>query len=350
MSEKKLKTAVLGLTEAGQVFLEAASKNKQFQIDAVADENVEVVKNICDKYNCQDYSDYRQLIIQNRFDCLVVTAGVHNCAEHIKTAMKKKTNILMLPPPARNFQEAAELAGLADEQNVKFVVANTKRFAKSYLALRKFLDENPDEQIYLINAECYLPDQSFPVWQTDPKLAGGGVLLCNCYQIIDQILWNFQKPQWVYSLCTSKASDKQQRLYRTEDIATVTMKFTDTSFCSLSAGRGLGPKRQSLMLHSKNRTITVSDTRFTVSEHSGDITDNFQYSDDSITLTSALLDNFAAALAANGRKSVASSIQENLLNMAVIESAYLSARTSMPEQPERVSKIALTPGRQTIGT
>ena len=98
---------------------------------------------------------------------------------------------------------------------------------------------------YLVTASCTTVNEKFESWQTDPKLAGGGVLLYDCYEIIDQIITNFGIPQKVYALGSSTAGDKQQRLYLTENTALLTMKFSDTLFATLQASNSFGPPRKS---------------------------------------------------------------------------------------------------------
>lgn len=218
MSENKLKTAILGLDDRGQLLLQTASGIDYFQIAAVADKNTKLAEKTAEKYKCAAYDDYRQLIIQNQLDCLLVAAGMHSCDEYIRMAMKKKFNVLKLAPAARNFEEAVEFVRLAKDENIRFAVANVSRFAQSFLALRQFLQQGRIEQIFLITAFCAVGNEHIGAWQTDPKLAGGGVLLHNCYEIIDQIIWNFDTPQQVYSLNTNTAGDRQQRLYLTEDM------------------------------------------------------------------------------------------------------------------------------------
>ena len=362
MSKYKLRTAILGLNDDGQRLLEAASKIDYFQIAAVADKDSKLAEKMALRYNCAPYDDYRRLIIENQFDCLLVAAGIYSCDEYIRTAMKKKFNILKLTPAARNFEEAAGFVQLADAENIKFAVANTSRFAPGFLALRQFLQEGRIEQIFLISAVCALGNRAYPLWQTDPKLAGGGVLLRNCYEIIDQIIWNFATPQQIYSLSTSQASDRQQRLYLTEDTAVVTMKFTDTLTGSLIASRtnysgdielpvednsykkardnwcGIGPAQKFMKIYGKNKILTVSDTGFVVSDGLGRISEEFKCDADKLCWETALLENFAVSILWPDENALCSSGRENLKNMAVIESAYLSARTGFPEEPGRILK------------
>ncbi len=342
MSENKLTTAVLGLNNKGQLLLEAVSKIDHFDILAVADKNTDLAKKTAQQYDCSYFDDYRQLVIQNNLDCLIVAAPIHTCDEYIRMAMKKKFNILKLAPPAKNFEHALELVRLADEQNIKFAVANPARFNHGFLDFKKSLHQLQVEQIFLITAFCAAcprPDHS---WMTDPKLAGGGVLLHDCYEIIDQIVWNFQMPQQIYSLNTNTAADRKQRLYLTEETAIVTMKFTDTLHANLIASRHIGPEQQSLKVYTKEKILTVTSDKFTVSNQLEGTAEQFEYKDERAVCTGKMLTNFALSILSPDENNLCSSAAENLKNMAVIESAYLSARTGFPEQPPKILEIEQT--------
>jgi len=342
MSEGKLKTAVLGLNDGGQILLEALSQNDYFEIQAVADKDTNLAESVAAKCQCAAYDDYRQLIIQNQLDCLLVAAGIHSCEKQVRMAMKKKFNILKLTPSARDFEEAVEFVRLAEEEDIRFAVANPKRFVRSFIALREFLQQGRIEQIFLMTAFCNVGEQPCTDWQTDPKLAGGGVLLHNCYWIIDQLVLNFGMPQQVYSLHTNQAHDKQQRLYLTEDTAVVTMKFADTLVGNLVASRraGIGPKEEFVKLYGKDKILTVSDRRLTVCDGLGQTEEELEYDDDELVCMRELLKNFALSILSPDTNKLFSSGRENLQDMAVIESAYLSARTGFPEEPAKVLQMA----------
>jgi predicted dehydrogenase len=342
MSEGKLNTAILGLDSGEQLLLQACEAVDCLKIQAVADKDTNLAEKVAGQYQCAAYDDYRQLIIQNQIDCLLVAAPIHSCDEYVRMAMKKKFNVLKLAPAARDFEEAAEFVKLAEEQDIKFAVGNPGRFARSYVELRKFLEEGKIEHIFLMTAFCNIGDTPQPGWRTDPKLSGGGVLLHDCYRIIDQVVSNFDMPQQVYSLNTNQAQDKQQRLYLTEDTAIVTMKFNDTFIGSFIASRrtGTGPEEGFLKLYGKDVILTVSDTHLTVSDGLGRIAEEFKYDDNELFRTTELLKSFAGSILLPETNKLSSSGRENLKNMAVIESAYLSARTGFPEEPARILQLA----------
>jgi predicted dehydrogenase len=378
MSDGKLKAAVLGLNDRGKALLEAASTLADFEIVAVADKDSTTVEKVAAQYKCEGFDDYRQLItvMDSRFQreddeknveveeseedakhpderedvdeikhydrrCLLVAAGMHSCEEYVRMAVKKKFNILKLAPAARDFEEAAEIVRLAENEQIKFAIGNPGRFAQSYVKLRSIVDQGQIEQVFLITAFCTVGDVKHATWQTDPKLAGGGVLLHNCYHIIDQINLNFDTPEQVYSLNTNAAGDKQQRHYLTEDTAVVTMKFSDTCFGNLIASRraGIGPSEQFLKIYGKDKILTVSNSQLTIG-CPGKKTKKFKYDDDESAWYAAMLEDFALSILSPDEHKLGSSGRENLANMAVIESAYLSARTATPEEPGKILQMA----------
>jgi UDP-N-acetyl-2-amino-2-deoxyglucuronate dehydrogenase len=339
MSDTKLKTAILGLEDNGLLLLQAVSSIDLFEIQAVADKDAELAKKISQQYNCPFYDDYRQLVIQNQFDCLFVAAGLYSCEEYVKTAMKKKCNILKAAPLAGNFEQAAELVRLAESENIKFAVANPARFSQSFIDFQQFFQHDRIEQPFLINVFCAAGDQLRPSWKTDPKLAGGGVLLHDCYEIIDRIICSFSVPQLVYSLSTTAAVDRQQRLYLTEDTSVVTMKFNDTFIANIIASRQIKPQQQCLTVYGKDKILTVTNSKFIVSDNLEQVSEKFEYDYSRPACIEKMLRNFALSILIPDENKFSSTARDNLKNMAVIEAAYLSARTGFPEQPAKILKM-----------
>lgn len=348
MSEGKLKTAILGLNEGGLLLLEAAKRVDCLQIHALADKDPNLVERIAGECGCAAYDDYRQLVIQNDLDCLLVAEAMHSCEEYVRMAMKKGFNVLKMPPGARDFEEAAEFVRVGEEQGIQFGIANSSRFTRSFLALRQFLAEGRIEDVFMITAFCNASGYEPPGWQGDPKLSGGGVLIHNCYSMVDQIVSNFGMPEQVYSLSSNQARDTQQRLYLTEDTSVVTMKFSGATIGNLVASRraGIGPAQESLKLYGKDRTLTVNDTELILCDGLGEQIEHLRCHDDGPACIGELLKDFAHSVLSPEENKLCSSGRENLMDMAVIESAYLSARTGFPEEPGRILQMASPPAEE----
>jgi predicted dehydrogenase len=343
MEEGKLTTAVLGLAGEGTLLAKAAAQTGFFQIKAVADKDTQLLQKVSAEYCCASYDDYRRLIMQHQLDCLLVAADIHICEEHIRAAIKKKFNILKLAPPARDFEEASELVRLAESEKVTFAVANTARFTPSFSAAHEILLKNQIEQIYLIEAFYSADDCDRPAWQIDPRLSGGGVLLHDCYNIIDQILWNFPIPGQIYALSTNQAPDRKQRLSLTEDTTIVSMRFTDTLVGNLTAFRraNAGPKNEFIRVHGKDKVLTVTGKNIVIIDRIEHTSRETKYDDNPYNALVGLLNSFALSLIAPDENRYCGTGRDNLKNMAVIKSAYLSACTGFPEEPARILRMGV---------
>ncbi len=322
--------------------LKAAASTGCFQIRAVADQDRQKAEKTAAELGCDAYSDYRQLIVQNQFDCLLVAAETHTCDEQLKAAMKRKFNILTLPPPGRTFEEALEYVQLAESEKVRFAVANAARFRSSHATAHELISQGHIEQVFLIMACGTMGAADRPAWQTDPKLAGGGVLLHDCYQTVDQILRSFPIPEQVYALAANQAPDKQQRLYLTEDTALVCMKFSEALMGSLTVTRRneIGPSGITIQIHGKGARLIVTDHAVVLETHDGQGDRKWQYDEDEQVITERLLTSFAQSLRAGAEHEFPGGAADNLRDMAVFESAYLSARTGFPEEPARILQMA----------
>jgi predicted dehydrogenase len=362
MLQLPLKTGILGLEEPGRFLLEATRGLDYFNITAVADSDPNLAQQFGKLWNCAAYDDYRQLIMQNQLDCLFVAAPLHACVEYLRMAIKKKFNILRLPPLGRNYAEAAELVKLAVSEKITLAVANPGRFASSALALRTYTQENQDKRLFFILAGSVKKKESESLisgstsssqakWRSDPVVAGGGVILYDCWEIIDRIVLNFGVPQQIYCPVLSKvegvagnlAPDRQQRQYMVEDSAIITMKFSDNLSGVLLAGKaadlfGEGPQK---WLHSQgqNTLIKSADKYFEVADSQG-IVHREDFEDDYFGTMKKAVENFGLNLIDPAKNPIEGAAEENLKNMAFIEAVYLSARTGMPEEPGRILKIA----------
>ncbi len=342
MGSDKLTTAILGLQDSGQRLLKAAVSTGLFQIKAVADLDSQRAAAIAAECQCDAYSDYRQLIVQSQLDCLLVAAETHTCDEQLKAAIKKKFHLLKVAPPARTFEELLEYVRLAEAEGVQFAVANPARFQGSFLAAHEMIAQGRLARPFLVSVDCRFGAAAPPAWQADPARAGGGVLLHDCYPLLDQLLWNFPLPEQVYALKSNRAADKQQRLYLAEDTALVCLTFPDALMGSLVATRGdeIGPHKVAIEIHAQEARLTAAPDQVQLRTRDGRDDLTWRYEEQEQTAVERLLSSFARSLTTPADHPLASSGRENLRAMAVLEAAYLSAKTGVPEQPARVLQWA----------
>jgi UDP-N-acetyl-2-amino-2-deoxyglucuronate dehydrogenase len=345
MGAEKLKTAVLGLSNNGSALLEAVEATGLYDIIAVADRDTEIAERTALRYECPAFDDYRQLIMRNKPEVLFVTAPLHISEEFIRIAIKEGIHIIRLVPAGLDFESTADFIRMARKNDVRYFVANFWRPEPGFARLREHLKATAIEDFHLIQAVCNFPgeiDDIHSRWLSDPKMAGGGVLLRNCYEMIDLIVFNFGVPAQVYSINTNHAPDRQQRLSITEDTAIVTMKFSDTLLGNLMASRTFGPPVEVLRLHTAENVLAVKADSFTIQDNDGNIIEDTKFQADKSDCMKKTLTKFAQSLLSPDEYPLANAEEADMNNMAVIESAYLSAKTAAPEEPQRILNMVKT--------
>lgn len=340
---RKLKIAVMGLSDPAQNMLEVALSLGCFEVVAAADEDAQLGQIFSRRYNCPVYTDFRRMVMQNPADVVFAGAPMHACIDHIRQAIQNKSHIIKLPPAGLTFEQCASLIQQARKEQVYFVLAIPGRFEPAMLRLRQELADSEPDYWHLITAICHVPQGEIPPqkrWLLDPQLSGGGVLMQNAYDLMDEMVLCFGLPEQVYALLTSQAPDRQQRLSTTEDNVLISMRFSDTLIAQVVASRTLGPARRHLRIHGKGKFITLTRDDFSITDNNGNLMVQVQFSPEQFHGMQDLLDNFAKAILNPAQNKLTPEPGVDLYTMAVIESAYLSARTAMPENPSRLLDLA----------
>lgn len=346
MTDQTLKIAAIGLTEQSLGLMETAVESGYYVIAAVGDERQDRAESCARKYECPVFTDYRQLIIQTQADFLLFGIPAYQCIEFIRLGMQQKHHILRTCPPALNFSQLAELYGLAKKEKVLFLTMQKGRFGLPFEHVRNHLvktTQQNEQPWHLISAVCHVPMGPLKPemrWLSDPNMAGGGVLLQDCYDLIDELLLCFGLPQKVYALAINQAPDRQQRMSLTEDTAIVAMQFTDALIAHICTSRTLGPARRHLRIHGKQQHLTATEEEVVLYDNEGTLLEQETYPGDDLPSQKRMLENLAGGFQDPAKCPLYPYYGFDLNTMAVIEAAYLSARTGMAEDPSRILKLA----------
>jgi predicted dehydrogenase len=346
MAERPLKIAAVGFSASARQILDMALESGLYTVAAVGDERIEQAETGGRIYECPHHTDTRQLIIQTEADFLLFGSPAYQCIEFIRLGMQQKFHILMPCPPAQNFSQLAELYRLAHKEKVAFLTLQKGRFGLPFEHVRNYLTQANQAHAHpwhLISAVCHVPmgELEPPMrWLHDPTLAGGGVLLHDCYDLIDELLLCFGLPQKVYALAINQAPDRQQRMSLTEDTAIVSMQFTDSLIAQICTSRTLGPARRHLRIHGKQQHLTATEQEVVLYDNEGTLLEQKMYEDDDRPSQQRMLENVAAAMQDPQASPLYPPYGFDLNTFAVIEAAYLSARTGMAEEPARILQLA----------
>jgi predicted dehydrogenase len=345
MSTRKLKTACLGLGRGAQQLLDLAVSTGLYEIVSVADSLLVNAQKTAQKLNCTAFDDYRQFSLQNNIDILVVTEPLYKCVEFVKAAINKGCHILKLIPTAAKFEQAAELINLAEKNNVKYITACPAKFAPGFERLNDYLKTVDRRQFYFINVCVSFGDDFFqPIvsyTQADRKLSGGGVLLNDCFELISLIIENFSLPQQIYALDANKSADKLAKQYLGEDTITASLIFKDGLIGTfLAATPSSAVFLPPVQICGAENNIAATPNRLTVYNNDGTLINENKYPLKPEKCITEMLIDAGRALLEPEKYKLRNSPQLDLAAMALIEAAYLSAKTGMPESPRRFFEIS----------
>ena len=356
MDAQQWRTGLLGLDRHGEILISALENKERFDVIAVADFDTNRLTTMSQRIGAQAYDDYRQMILQNDLDCLIVLSPLHACLDHVRLAIKRGMAILKLAPMARTFEEAKTLSELAQSCNTRFDVAGPGRFSLGFGMWREAIDPQAIGKRFMIRMTCEFgvlagvdlaqyqrqPDRHM-AWITDQSLSGGGVLLYHAFDLVDQLILNFGLPEQVYAICHSHASDKQRLHHLSEDVALMTFRLAGGGMAELTAYRYWDDRETTYCLEARSaqRNIILEPKRLRFCDSRGQRIRYKKVSDDTLMQIESMLEAYSQSLEDPQEHPFAGQGQSYLDVMAVLEAAYLSNRTGSPEEPGRIVQMGL---------
>ncbi len=333
-----LRAGIIGAGCYGEQVLKELDRNENFQIVAVADRIRQRAEQACKQYGGQPYDDFRQLIVQEKFDVLVLALPTYLCGECITLACRLPVHIFKDAPLARSLPEATQWIQQVEETRRQFHIGSRKRFAPGYLQCRHWLEKKLIGEIYLVRAESFYPRQGSLDWRGDPLSAGGGVLMEEGYRLADLILWSLGSPEQVYCLTGNRCCKRVVPPYRTEDTAVLSMKYPGDVIASVECGWMSGAKTEQILWYGTEGTLLCSPNLFIAYDMSGAVIHEDHYAIDDAWQIAQQIRHFSDCIR-DDQVIPVSTAREHLANVAVIESAYLSAKTQLPEKLKVYGKL-----------
>ncbi|ARN57711.1 Gfo/Idh/MocA family protein [Sedimentisphaera salicampi] len=351
-SAGKLRAAFLGTSKPGLKLLEIVSRMPEFEIAGLGGKNKELAENTADMYGCRYYDDPRQMILSCGAE-LLLAASQHAPHEGIITlAFQKGLSVVRTMPPFFSLSQAANIISDAQKNNAFYFSTSPFRNYPGYRRLMEFFEENKGlkQKACLIEARGFFPTGSTEQethWLKDPELAGGGVLLRNCFSIINILVELFTLPETVYALKSNMAGDIVQRNMVTEDCISMAVKFSENLGCTLCAARNEFDHKERIDIYLPEMKITAGPEMFCITDLKGR---QIEMKSEQASREKAIEENLRvvykllkyAEIDDAAEKSAAVNTREKgLINtMAVIEAAYLSCKTQTPEMPDKMIELS----------
>ncbi len=343
----ELQVGLIGLSGGAALVLEALLAEPRVRITAVGDRDPEYAVRQAEALGAKAYSDYRSLIVEPRLDALFVATPHFATQGYLKLAAGRGTPVWKQGPPARRFEEALALARAFERAvpgGCPLVIARAwpaepamEEAGKALPGLGKpFLVES---RVFVCRAEDL-------DWRGDSERAGGGVLLHEAYSAIDTVVHWLGPPAEVYAAMSRSSRPNTRYPYDTEDTAAMVLKYADGAVAVFTSCWTAGPPTAQLTIWGTNGTLRMDSSRIAILSRAGEPTCTpFNRAPNPYTHP---IQAFVNGLTGD-RKRMQSLARDHLWTMAVIETAYLSARTGEAESPTKWFDMLRAEGPSPLG-
>jgi scyllo-inositol 2-dehydrogenase (NAD+) len=138
----RLRIAVAGLGNMGQVHAGNVAKLPNARLHAVASRRLEVAQGVAERFNAERfYTDYDQLLGDPDLDAAVIATGVVDHTEQIIQAAQNGLHIFTEKPIAFNLEDTDRALAAVAEAGVHLQVGFMRRFDPGYAGAKKKIEE-----------------------------------------------------------------------------------------------------------------------------------------------------------------------------------------------------------------
>ena len=330
-----MKVGLMGLGRGGRQLAEALLASSWCDLVAVAGSKPEQIESFTEDHpGIAAGDDFRSLIVANPLDALFVAVPPFRRGKYLTLANDHGLPVWMLPPAARRFDEAIEIMAQSERAGYPVVVARSWGFEPALQPDAVGLDQFGRFFFARGNVMTCLPDDLD--WRGDSVRAGGGVLLDCGYGLIDTVVQVMGMPSSVHAAAKGVSRPGGRFPYDTEDTTAVVCQFRGGAMAVISACWTSGPERWELELHGTGGSVHIDRDRVVCRDRPGETP--LREQPRSADPFSPLIEDFLSALGSNAAN-VRPPLREHLPTMAVIQAAYLSARTGQPESPSTIFQM-----------
>jgi myo-inositol 2-dehydrogenase / D-chiro-inositol 1-dehydrogenase len=166
---RKLKVAIVGVGNIGNIHGDVYSRRKDVEIVAVCDIIPERADRAAEKFRCQGFYSVKEMLKANlQIDAAsMATAGVENGGDHFTPTIELLTAgipVLGEKPISNEIEKAKAMVALAKEKNLRYGVNLNHRFTPAALCAREWVDSGKLGEINIINMTMWInnPNETSP--------------------------------------------------------------------------------------------------------------------------------------------------------------------------------------------
>ena len=204
-----IELALIGCGGIAQTHLDAISKVPRIRLAAIQDVNEAAARTCAQTRGCRAVKDAEAVLRDAEIDAVLICAPPVFHFELMKKAIRAGKHVLCEKPFTIHLKDAEEIRRLSEKSGTLVMMASKFRFVRDMIEARKFVQAGAIGDIVLSEVIfCSTVDMTAR-WNSDPAIAGGGVLIDNGSHAVDVIRYLVGPIRSVYAQAGKKTQNIQ---------------------------------------------------------------------------------------------------------------------------------------------
>ena len=213
-----LKMAIVGMGKMAAEHAKWIIENKDMELIAICEKNVERHREIKEKYSVDVYEKVSDLISKIRLDFAVIVTTNPSHEGIAIEVLNTGINVIVEKPMTLTYQSAKKMIGAAEINKRHLFVHHSSRWDRDYLKVKEYIDSGVIGDILMVQSKAIFCDEFWPSWGIDGMANpwrikakyGGGLLFDWGPHLVDQILQIMGKdPIEIYGFLQSALWSKE---------------------------------------------------------------------------------------------------------------------------------------------
>jgi len=202
--ERKIKFGIIGCGRISHAHREACKNlREEVVIDAIADVNDEKLVKFCEQYPVRNkFNNYKNLLKKKEIDAVIICLPYYLHKQVTIDALKSGKHVLVEKPMALNYVQAQKIVEIAEKENRKLMIGQSRRFCDAVMDMKKRIDKADIGELFRMIINFLVFFEEAPTdWWNKKDMAGELITLLQGSHSVDTVVWFFNRlPIKVYSI------------------------------------------------------------------------------------------------------------------------------------------------------
>ncbi|HXF63118.1 MAG TPA: Gfo/Idh/MocA family oxidoreductase [Caldilineaceae bacterium] len=180
MGGKEIGVGVIGIGMGANLLFLNQDPSSRLEVRGLCSPTMEKVRKLAEAWHVPFWTtDYRELLARGDIQVIGVYSPDHLHAEHAMAALRAGKHVVCTKPMCTRIEDAAALAALVKQTGLKFLVGQTMRFDKEFVAAKRLYDDGDLGEIvvaeahYVHDARTFFPATPWRLQAPQDLMYGG---------------------------------------------------------------------------------------------------------------------------------------------------------------------------------